>query len=166
MGNLSNAYKRSFSLDKNIEEEFFQCIDDLINLKEVQILAQYEQHVDVDRLQHVLSVAYLSFLACKKLDLSYKSASRGAILHDLFYYDWRSKDDNSHRLHGYRHPGFALQNARKIASLSKLEENIIKRHMWPLTVIPPRYAESFIVSMADKYCATREILNSFAGKYK
>ena len=30
-------------------------------------------------------------------------------------------------------------------------ENAIKRHMFPLTVIPPRYIEGWIITMADKY---------------
>ena len=44
--------------------------------------------------------------------------------------------------------------------------NCIKRHMWPLTFVPPRYAEGYIVSFADKYCATRELMYSLSKKYK
>ena len=28
--------------------------------------------------------------------------------------------------------------------------------MWPLTIIPPRFAEGYIVTLVDKYCATKE----------
>ena len=47
------------------------------------------------------------------------------MLHDLFYYDWHVPGDGSHRLHGYRHPGFALKNAKALFTLSEMEENKI-----------------------------------------
>ncbi|NLB37473.1 MAG: HD family phosphohydrolase, partial [Clostridiales bacterium] len=67
--------------------------------------------------------------------------------------------DSSHRLHGYRHPGFAVRNAQRLyGPLSMMAENIIKRHMWPLTPTPPKYKEAFIVSFVDKYCTAQEII--------
>ena len=56
-----------------------------------------------------------------------------------------------------RIPKIALKNAKKLCSLNKKEENIIVRHMWPLTFIPPRYIESYVVSFADKICAMAEM---------
>ena len=45
----------------------------------------------------------------------------------LALYDWHD-GDWSHRPHGYRHPGFAVKNARVLnPSISKKEENIILR---------------------------------------
>jgi len=166
MGKIFKAYKNSYLINSGIDKDFYNCVEDLLSTKQVLSLAQYSQHLDINRLQHVLSVSYLSYLACRKLGLDHNAAARGAVLHDLFYYDWREKDDNSHRLHGYRHPGFALKNAKELTTLSKKEENIILRHMWPLTPTPPRFRESFIVSMSDKYCATIELIYSFGVRYK
>ena len=36
------------------------------------------------------------------------------------------------------------------------EENIIHRHMFPLTPMPPTTREAWIVCLADKYCAAAE----------
>lgn len=165
MSKLYNAYIQSYRLNKDNAGEFFSLIEDVYYTNEVQGLSIYEQHLDIDRLQHVTSVSYLSFLICKRLGLDFESAARGGIMHDLFYYDWRVKD-KSHRLHGYYHPGFALKNACELCGekLNKKERDIIKKHMWPLTVSPPKYAESFIVSMSDKYCATQELLISLSEK--
>jgi len=33
-----------------------------------------------------------------------------------------------------------------ILCLNEIEEDIIRKHMWPLTLVPPKYKESFIVS--------------------
>lgn len=160
MGKIFNAYNRSYCLDRQLHSEFFEAMDGLYDSDEVQGLKQYIQHADITRLQHITSVAYISYLASKRFGLDINATSKGAILHDLFYYDWHEAGDGSHRLHGYRHPGFALKNARALCDnkLSKKEEDIIYKHMWPLTVLPPRYPESFIVSMADKYCAALEVI--------
>lgn len=165
MGKVFSAYKASLFIDKHVNPEFYEYIEDLLLTDEVKSLSDFEQHYEINRLQHALSVAYLSFLASKRFGLDCRAVSRAGLLHDLFYYDWHAKDDGSHRLHGYRHPGFALVNAKKLAEISKLEENIILRHMWPLTPTPPRYKESFVVSMFDKYCATVEIIYSISEKY-
>jgi len=143
-----------------------ESIADLYYTPEVQGLEKFEQHLDINRLQHITSVSYLSFRMCRKLGLDWQTAARGGILHDLFYYDWR-ENDWSHRPHGYLHPGFALKNARELCGpLDKKTENIIMRHMWPLTLTPPRYKEAFIVSMADKYCATRELQISLSKNFR
>ena len=42
-------------------------------------------------------------------------------------------------------------------------QDIIKKHMWPLTVIPPSYKESWVVTVADKYVSARETLRGVFG---
>ncbi len=156
MKNLFEIYVKTFSLTQENEQEFFKIIGDIYNTNEFQSMADFIQHADITRLQHIMSVAYMSYTLAKEKGLDYVKAARGAMLHDLFYYDWHVPGDGSHRLHGYRHPGFALKNARALFTLSEMEENIIKRHMWPLTPTPPKFKESWIVCLSDKYCAHQE----------
>lgn len=139
---------------------------DIYFSSQLQSLSKFEQHFKINRLQHIRSVAYLSFLISRKLKLDFKSTARAATMHDLFYYDWR-EDDLSHKLHGYRHPKFALKNAYYLCgTLNKKEADIIGKHMWPLTVIPPRYLESYIVVAMDKYCATIEMIYSASAHFR
>lgn len=141
-------------------EEFLSCISDLIDLPEVQAMAQVHQHVDVNCLDHCIFVSYLSFLFCKKFHLNYTDAARGGLLHDLFLYDWHVK--GSHQgMHGFTHPKAALRNASKICDLTEREKDIIVKHMWPLTIRFPRYRESFVVSGADKICALAEMFHIY-----
>lgn len=42
--------------------------------------------------------------------------------------------------------------------LTPIEHDIIKKHMFPLTLVPPKYLESWIVCWIDKKCSTRETL--------
>ena len=52
----------------------------------------------------------------------------------------------------------ASKNARKEYHLTRREEDIIKKHMWPLTVVPPLCREAWVVTAADKYCSLLETL--------
>jgi uncharacterized protein len=93
------------------------------------------------------------------MGLDYVAAARGGLLHDLFLYDWRVAELERGK-HAFRHPGIALENAKRIFTLNKIEQDIIEKHMWPLTIKPPMYYESLIVCIVDKYCATLEIVNN------
>ena len=168
MSKFHNLYIQSYRLDENRDTEFFSCIKDYYFTDEVQSLNQYIQHGSVTLLQHVKSVSYISFRLAKHFGLDYEKTAKGAILHDLVYYDWHVPD-KSHMLHGYRHPGFALKNATVLSqkmntNLSPLEKNIIYRHMFPLTVIPPKYKEAILVSLVDKCVATKEMIVSSTKK--
>ena len=156
MKDLFELYVKSFDLSEDSDPEFFEIIREIYITPEFQSMADYIQHANITRLQHIMSVAFISYTRAKEKGFNYVAATRGAMLHDLFYYDWHVPGDGSHRLHGYRHPGFALKNAKKLFTLSEMEENIIKRHMWPLTPTFPKYKESWLVCLSDKYCAHQE----------
>jgi uncharacterized protein len=162
LGKLHELYKETYCLSEDSNNDFFDCVRDYYYTEEFQSMNGYIQHGSIDRIQHINSVAYMSYVLAKKLKLDHYRTARGALLHDLFYYDWHDPDP-SHRLHGYFHPGFALKNARELSrknhiELTQLEENIIRRHMFPLTVIPPKFKESVLVCLVDKYVATKEIV--------
>ncbi len=101
----------------------------------------------------------------KKLNLDARAAARGGLLHDLFYYDWRTTkfDVGSH---AYIHPRVALRNAQKITKLTPKEEDIILKHMWGLTLARPKYKESVIVSLVDDYAAAHEFMEPLENKFK
>lgn len=139
--------------------EFVNCICDLLQNEKVQKMKQFRHHRDTNCFEHCLSVSYYSFLICKGLGLDYVSAARGGLLHDLFLYDWRTYHTGKERLwekHAFIHPYKALENA-KVFNLNEVEKDIIEKHMWPLTLKPPRYVESIIVCVVDKLCALVEL---------
>lgn len=148
-------------LDSNqdpIAIEFRSIIYDLLKLEDVQNLDNYVQHLNTSRLQHSINVAYYTYITCKKLRLDYRSGTRGAMLHDLYLYDWRTGKQPEGR-HVKAHPQIALRTARKNIELNHIEADAIIKHMWPATLFPPKYKESIIVSLMDKYCAVLEIVS-------
>ena len=124
----------------------------------------FTQHGDVSVRRHSLDVARTSLDISQKLEKlgihsSKRDLVRGALLHDYFLYDWHDKNRPGFKpWHGFYHPGVALQNANKEYHLSPREKDIIKKHMWPLTIVPPICREAWIVSTADKVCSLRETL--------
>jgi len=160
------AFQRSYRFSAQGQAAYFAYVADLLAAPQVQSLARYEQHFEINRLQHVLSVSYMAYLICGKLGGDAALAARSGILHDLYYYDWRVKDPR-HHLHGIYHPGFSLKNARKLCGvLDPQMENAILRHMWPLTPALPRGRVANAVSLADKYCAFYECVISFSPKFR
>lgn len=124
------------------------------------------QHGNMTVNAHCRNVAKYSLIIRDKLRIrcSERELIRGALLHDYFLYDWHSKEHISlHKLHGFYHPGIALENANKEYELTPKEKEIIKKHMWPLTVVPPTCREAWIVTVADKWCSLLETFHIHKG---
>ena len=138
--------------------EFFNIIKDIISNDIVKQMKNYRQHCNTSCYKHCMQVSYFTYIACKKLKLDYISATRAAMLHDLFLYDWRKKYRSIELpgLHAFVHPQIALENANKLFKLNKMEQDIIAKHMWPITFSLPKYRESYIVTIMDKYSACLE----------
>lgn len=139
------------------EDDIYKFIVNSENFKKEK---EFMQHGSTTVYDHSLYVTKTCFSLVKKLHLNVNKESlmKGALLHDYFLYDWHVKD-SSHRLHGFRHAKFAHDNALKDFGLNKKEKNMILSHMFPLGYRIPRYKESIILCLVDKYCATVETLS-------
>lgn len=139
---------------------FYLIICELLQHEKLQEMKNYIQHGRTSTFVHCITVAYYSYLVTRKLRIrmDYKSLIRGALLHDFYLYDWHIPE-KSHKLHGFVHPVLALKNSRKYFKLNRIEENIIEKHMWPLTLTRiPRFREALMVCMVDKCCSLAETL--------
>lgn len=117
------------------------------------------QHGEVSVKKHSEKVAFSSLWLSRKLNLNVceKEMVRGALLHDYFLYDWHDEEHCGFRnLHGFKHPGIALENASNEYELTPREKDIIKKHMFPLTIIPPLCREAWIVTLCDKFVSAKE----------
>ena len=123
----------------------------------------FRQHGDTSVYEHSISVAIKSIdIALKfNLDVDWNSLITGALLHDYFLYDYHEKTV-PRRKHGITHAKTALRNALEDFSLNDIEQNIIRRHMFPVNPVPPKYIESWVVTVADKIVAVEETLKTKA----
>lgn len=152
MGILENNSDLTYDYEKEIES----FIEELCSNSRFLQTKEHIQHGNITVYEHCIAVAYMScYIATRfHLPVNYSNLIRGALLHDYFLYDWHNPSHG--HFHGFTHAKKALENASKDFTLTPLEENIILRHMFPLTIIPPSYLEGWIVCLADKICATRE----------
>ena len=139
---------------------------DILKSENFRSTKNYIQHGTMPVHRHCIDVAEKSIAISKflRIPCNEREMVRGALLHDYFLYDWHDKSrENYQRLHGFYHPGIALINASMEYELTLREKDIIKKHMWPLTVVPPLCREAWIVTTADKYCSLLETLKLHRG---
>lgn len=146
-----------------LSSEYLDCVQEIIAHADVKSMKNYNQHGDVDCLRHSLNVSTASYIICKKLGLDYRSAARGGLLHDFFLYDWHMGNPHG-GLHAFTHPKVAALNADSKFKLNKKEQDVIKKHMWPLTVALPKYPETLIVVLVDKFYCVREVFRNCGNK--
>ncbi|MDM8533706.1 HD domain-containing protein [Clostridiaceae bacterium HSG29] len=142
-------------------DEFNIIIEEII-VNNNFLKLKYFRHHRESIYDHSLKVSYLTYKISKKLKLDYKSATRAALLHDFFLYDWRKEGRREKKKllkkHGFTHPKTALMNSKKNFLVNKKEADIILKHMFPLTLIPPNSIEGWIVMVVDKYITIKEFL--------
>ncbi len=143
------------------DKEYIEIISELLKQEKVIKMKQFRQHHNTSCFDHCLFVSYNTYLICKKHKLDYISAARAGLLHDLFLYDWRKRENGREGLHAFTHPKEALKQAMSITKLNSKEQDIIKNHMWPVTPAFPKYKETYIITLVDKYFAVAE---AFIGK--
>ena len=121
---------------------------------------RYIQHGKVSVYLHSVMVALYTYKLMKKLKINVdeRALIRGALLHDYFLYDWHDGRPER-RIHGFTHPGIALKNAERDFHLSDIERDIIRSHMFPLTIKPPKCREAVAVCLVDKYLSLLETIN-------
>ncbi len=141
------------------DKEYMNIVGDLLKNKKLQKLDDITHHHYTTRLVHSLFVSYVSYKVAKSMNLDYVSTARAGLLHDFFLEEREEVEMLGLGSHNCAHPKIALKNAEKITDLNKVEKDIILKHMFLCTfkLRFPRYQESFIVSMVDKYCAISEV---------
>ena len=134
---------------------------ELLDSEPVRMMGRWKHHGPVTTLDHSLFVAFSTYRVARLLHMDVQAAVRGALLHDLYLYD--PADRSAHPGNQcLDHPEFALRNAAALCpDLSDKERNAIVSHMFPLAVHLPRCREALVVNMADKICATLEVVHLY-----
>lgn len=145
------------------DDEFLNYIHEIINSEEFLKRKEYEHHENESVFDHSMKVAYSSYLFAKKHHLNVRDICIGAILHDFYSEPWKINAIRKpfFKKHGFVHAKEAKENAYLYFPqlMNDRVENIILRHMFPLNIHPPKYLESWIVSIMDKKCSL-SILNN------
>lgn len=162
----AEKWKAEFQKQRELHRKIRRHAADILSSKNFDRTKEFIQHGNMTVNNHCFNVAKYSLAISQKLPFQFseKDLVRGALLHDYFLYDWHDKDRAKiFGFHGFYHPGIALKNADEEYDLSLREKDIIKKHMWPLTIIPPMCREAWIVSAADKWCSLMETVRLHKG---
>lgn len=154
-------------MKKSTKQIIWKYGSDILQSQGMNEEKQYIQHGKISVYKHSIDVTALSIEIVRNLGIkvNMRALVRGALLHDYFLYDWHIPD-KSHRLHGFSHAKCAFKNANRDFPLDRLEMDMIKSHMFPLNLTPPKHKESMILWIADKICATRETFSGICCKIK
>lgn len=117
---------------------------------------------------HCVDVSFRAFKYSKRFKADSKVCSIAGLLHDFYPYAWQyskeldefdssyldrlNKKESLLKKHGFTHAKEACNNYLKYFSEYEDKKiiNAIKRHMFPINIVPPRYKESWLVTFADK----------------
>lgn len=138
---------------------------DIMESPGMQSEKRYLQHGATTTFEHSVAVAERAVRLANLLGLGRRVDMRSLVvsglLHDYFLYDWHDNED-WHRLHGFIHGRIACMNARRDFGeeiVNDVVADSLVNHMYPLTNVPPKYLEGWLVSLSDKMCATSETVS-------
>lgn len=135
--------------------EYYQIVRDILENEEFIKRKNFRHHGNKTVYDHCLAVSILSYRIAKKFNFDYNSAAIGGLLHDFYYKPWQEQKDTRpfFKKHGFAHASEALENSKKYFPnlMNKRIEDIIKKHMFPLNITPPKYKETWIITCIDKY---------------
>ncbi len=128
---------------------------------------------------HSLSTAYCAYRLALRFHLPedrVRAVTRAALLHDFFLYDWRSEAHRRFvqqykgwhriaRMHAFTHGALAARRASRRFDLDDRQRAAITCHMFPLAPMP-KSAEGWILTLADKMVASREVSASMMCKVR
>lgn len=165
----AEQWKQKYMKQRRLYKEIRDHAPDILTSPNFSRTREHIQHGNMTVNAHCMNVAKYSLAISDKLaklgiHCKREELIRGALLHDYFLYDWHDADHRQpYKLHGFYHPGIALKNASKEYELTPREQEIIRKHMWPLTVVPPTCREAWIVTTADKWCSLLETIRIHKG---
>ena len=137
---------------KKLKREYYNIYNEFYEVNKYRKMKNILHH-GIARIEHINRVGKLTFYTSKLLKLDYISSTRGALMHDFFI-----KEDLSKKEALKHHPQMALKNSKKYFTVNKIEEDIITKHMFPITKQKPKYKESILVCICDKLVSCYEFI--------
>ncbi len=159
--------------------EWYEIVKDILNNEEFQKRKLFLHHED-SVWHHCIIVSFNSFLLAKYYMADARICAIAGLLHDFYPKAWQYSEElynydkeylntskGIRNLHGFVHAKQAAVNYVKY--FPELEDDkitdAIKRHMFPLNIIPPKYKEGWIVTLVDKQVSFSSISIKELPKY-
>ncbi len=141
-------------------DAFLEYTSDLLRNPLVQGMTQYHHHRAIDTHYHSMFVAYRVLKLCTLLNVTQdrREIVRAALLHDFYLYEWYTEKHDEN--HIYYHPKESVRNIEAhFGALTPMQRNMILSHMFPLSVEKPHCVGAWLLTAADKQCASEDYLH-------
>ena len=157
-------------------EDWYFLVEDILLNDEFQKRKLFNHHHDMSVWDHSLLVSFNSFILSRYFCANPRLTAIAGLLHDFYPQAWlyneklEKLEDGKYlkelnvkkslfKKHGFVHAREAAENYVKYFPYleNKRITDAIKRHMFPLNIIPPRYMEGFIVTLVDKLNSCHEL---------
>jgi len=157
-------------------EDWYEIVEKVLLNDEFQRRKMFMHHHEMTVWDHSILVSFNSFLVGRYFNADLKVCALAGLLHDFYSQAWISTPELEEfengryvqlmkikkplfKRHGFTHAKDASINYVKY--FPELENkkitNSIKRHMFPLNIIPPRYKEGVIITAIDKWNSVHEL---------
>lgn len=146
----------------NVEGILFTYGREIMDSEEFQSAFCQIHHMRTTVAEHSVNVAVISILLCLVLTKMHRAVDlravvQAALCHDLGILGRENKYHSNYQC-CQQHPVDSVETARRI--LREYDDKtlqIIETHMWPARPGRPSSLEGYIVTLADKYAAIREV---------
>ena len=164
-------------INKEEFNEWFDYVKEILQNNEFQKRKLFFHHAHITVWEHSINVSYSCFIVAKKFNLDKRVCAIAGILHDFYPYAWLyneqlamldngiyvsevGKKNKFFKQHGFTHASLAAKNYLKyFYYLQDVKiTNSIRRHMFPLNIVPPKYIEGYVLTIVDKYIALKDLV--------
>ncbi|MBO5434373.1 HD domain-containing protein [bacterium] len=149
----------------SLSQKAQQTLNEYMSNPLICMMKNFKHHGRTSTYEHCVNVTNISCRILNKFkhkDETMENLIIGAMLHDFYLYDWHTGRLRPEGLHGFCHPKIALKLATSFFNLNHKQQNIIRSHMFPATLLhPPTCKEAWIVTLVDKYCAIMEYIDGY-----
>ena len=154
-----------------MSQTFQEMTDDIINHPLFAELKSCPHHGGENSLYvHSVDTAKCVYRLARRFHLKedrIRAATRAALLHDFFGYDWQSERHRRYmrrysglervkHMHAFIHGSHAARRADRVFGLDQRQQSAIASHMFPLAPWP-KNSEAWLLTLADKVVASREV---------
>lgn len=157
-------------------DEWFNITKDVLLNDEFQKRKYFMHHHNLTVWDHSILVSFKAFKIAKRLGADKRICAIAGLLHDFYTQAWLYSEELAQidegkylkeigirkplfKMHGFTHGRNAAENYVKF--FPELENkkitDSIKKHMFPMTIVPPKYIEGYILTSVDKLNSIREL---------
>ena len=170
-------------------DEWLIIVEDILLHDEFQKRKLFSHHHNLSVWDHSILVSFKAFLVAKYFGADSRTCAIAGLLHDFYPYAWLYNDELAKiddgeyvkfvnvkkplfKMHGFTHGANAAKNYVKFFPHLEDERitDSIKKHMFPMTIVPPKYIEGYILTSVDKLNSIKELptvpeMGRTAGKF-